>query len=102
MFAPWSWISQRWLPQSEAKVRSLSSGEASTAMTTAGIVQCQWARQFHRLTEVIPCWCPSEDFDHRVVADQQAERFRQAVAAGQLHVAAEKAGLHAGAEVLDG
>src|SRR4051794_6437588 len=44
---------------------------------------------------------PLDDFDLGLVADQQAQRLRHAVAAGQLHFAAEQAGLHAGAEVLD-
>src|ERR1700759_4341464 len=45
---------------------------------------------------------PSLNFDDRVVADQETQGLRQAVAAGQFHVATEEAGLHPGAEVLDG
>src|ERR1700761_4469726 len=101
MFSLCAWISQRWLPQSEAKVRSLRSGEARVPMTTIGIAQCQWARQSKRRRALIRRRPPSKDFDQRVVADQEAERLRQSFAAGQLHVAAEQAALHPRAEVLD-
>src|SRR3954467_4127596 len=44
---------------------------------------------------------PLHEFDLGFVADQEAERLRHALAAGQLHFLAEQARLHASAEVLD-
>src|SRR5665811_1374827 len=43
----------------------------------------------------------SDDLDLALVADQHPQGLRHAVAAGQLHFAAQQAGLHARAEVFD-
>src|SRR5881394_3151835 len=42
-----------------------------------------------------------DDLDLALVADQHPQRLRHAVAAGQLHFAAQQAGLHAGTKVFD-